>query len=304
LWEIATSEKLFPEFKQWKLFKKAITEDKLRPAIPDNIMQEAPGLVLLMNRCWAHDPNDRPSFAEILFRLDEILVVACIQDEAGRDFWKKHFLVPKQSLEETVVWGEFKEVLSTEVGVPPEDVKAVKKLLVVLTDEVHEKKKYVPISHFNQILHTFGFFFLPKQGPKILQEMKNLLEKDWFHGNIERSVAVQRLTSSHGGKEGTWLMRLRDPFDPKFPGHPFAISQIKDKQPIQRLIRFDPKKEKREFVIPVHGKDRAFGSLEELIQCPELKLRVVCDKNDEGGYLVYADQQSKDEDDFDVNPGI
>ncbi len=140
--------------------------------------------------------------------------------------------------------------------------------------------------------------------------MKNLVQQDWFHGNIERSLAVQRLTSPRGGQEGTWLMRLRDPFDPKFPGrqvwrlftyvsgHPFAISQIKDKQPIQRLIRFDPKKDKREYVIPVHGKDRSFGCLEELIQCPELKLRVVCDKNDDGGYLVYADQQSKD-DEFD-----
>ncbi len=76
-----------------------------------------------------------------------------------------------QSLEETVVWGEFKEVLSTEVGVSPEEVKAVKQLLVVLTDEVHEKKKYVPISHFNQMLHTFGYFFVPKQGPKVIREV-------------------------------------------------------------------------------------------------------------------------------------
>jgi len=220
-------------------------------------------------------------------------------------FGKRIFLVPKQSLEETVVWGEFKEVLSTEIGVSPEEVKAVKQLLITVTDEVHEKKKIVTLHHFNQMVNTFGYFFLPKPGPKLLREMKNLLQQDWFHGDIERSVAVQRLTSPRAGKamEGTWLLRLRDPFDPKFPGHPFAISQIKDKQPIQRLIRFDPLKEKREFVIPVHGKDRSFASLEELIHCPELKLRTVCDKNqnDDGGYLAY-DQGKEDSESFDINP--
>jgi hypothetical protein len=96
LWEIATSEKLFPQFKQWKPFKQAITVDKLRPQIPDNILTQLPGFALLMRRCWAEDPAERPSFAEILFRLDEVLVDACITDDLGREFWKRNFLLPKQ----------------------------------------------------------------------------------------------------------------------------------------------------------------------------------------------------------------
>jgi hypothetical protein len=125
--------------------------------------------------------------------------------------------------------------------------------------------------------------------------MKALLTKDYFHGNIDRAKAVQRLAAR---EEGTWLLRLRDPFDPRYPGCPFAISQIKDKKPIQRLIQHNPRADKKEWIVPVHGKDRAFASLDELLTCKDLKLKNPCDKSEDTEYT----RAESDSDEEDVDP--
>ncbi|GMH75814.1 hypothetical protein TrST_g6 [Triparma strigata] len=36
-----------------------------RPSLPEAWVEEMPTITDLINRCWSHDPNDRPSFAEI-----------------------------------------------------------------------------------------------------------------------------------------------------------------------------------------------------------------------------------------------
>jgi hypothetical protein len=88
--------------------------------------------------------------------------------------------------------------------------------------------------------------------------MKELIDQEYFHGGIDRAIANQRLKVD---EEGSWLLRLRDPMDAKFPGFPFAISCIKDKKPQQRLIKYDATSEKKEYIIPVRGKDRSFASI-------------------------------------------
>jgi hypothetical protein len=192
-----------------------------------------------------------------------------------------------------VIWGEFKEVLCTEIGASPEQVKTVKSLLAVVRDEVHEKRKCVTMEHFNTILHVFGYFFLPKYGQKILVQMKNLLQAPYFHGNINRSKAVQLLTSN-GSQDGMWLLRYRE-FDSNYLGSPFAISQIKNKKPIQRLIKHDPRKEKKEYIISVHGKEKTFDSLEKLILDPELNLKEPCQNiEDDIGYTYEGQLPEED----------
>ncbi len=54
LWEILTSEIPFEEFTEFKPFKKAVVEDKMRPKIPDDIPE---CIVLLLKRCWHDDAS-------------------------------------------------------------------------------------------------------------------------------------------------------------------------------------------------------------------------------------------------------
>jgi hypothetical protein len=48
---------------------KKVVIDESRPAIPERL---APGVRALITDCWADDPDDRPSFDEIVERLQEM----------------------------------------------------------------------------------------------------------------------------------------------------------------------------------------------------------------------------------------
>lgn len=184
LWEIATSGKLFPNYKQWKPFKKAITEDNIRPPITSDI---PPSLAYLMSRCWDKDPDVRPSFSEIVFRLDECLVDACIQDEKGRIFWKEHFLLNKQILEEQLLWSDFRDIIVDELNVDRNLVKSLKDVLSCNVTEIHQQKKIVTMEHFNIMIHTFGYFFIQDYANDILNFIYALVGQPViYYINIEQ----------------------------------------------------------------------------------------------------------------------
>lgn len=83
LWELYTQQELFIEFDDWDPFFEAIVTLHQRPEIPSTCI---PSLASLMKKCWAHDPEDRPTFKEVLFRLDEIAVDCYLQPGEGKQF--------------------------------------------------------------------------------------------------------------------------------------------------------------------------------------------------------------------------
>jgi hypothetical protein len=110
-----------------------------------------------------------------VFRLDECLVDACIQDEKGRDFWKEHFLLSKQSLEERVPWADFRDILIDELNVDRNIVKTLKNVLACNVTEVHQQKRIVTMEHFNIMIHTFGNFFILDHANEILNFIYSLV---------------------------------------------------------------------------------------------------------------------------------
>jgi len=111
LWEIATLKEPFQGMTSWPVFRKAVCEEGLRPPIPSDML---PRLKALINRCWDAKPAVRPSFAQIITVLEEILVDCAINDEIGRDFWYKSF-----KAKETVPWEHFSEAFAALLGLPP-----------------------------------------------------------------------------------------------------------------------------------------------------------------------------------------
>lgn len=53
-------------------------------------------LSTLIEKCWNADYNKRPSFKEIIYELDNIILECVIMDQEARNFWKEYFLEPKQ----------------------------------------------------------------------------------------------------------------------------------------------------------------------------------------------------------------
>src|SRR5690606_36861175 len=87
-----------------------------RPPMPKHV---EPRLKSLIERCWAAEPNDRPSFADILKELDIILINVAIQDTYGRLFWTQKFLTSDKLTE--APWNKFAIDMLQFLGIPIPD---------------------------------------------------------------------------------------------------------------------------------------------------------------------------------------
>ena len=84
LWEVITRETPYPELKSPIEIMRYVCFDKQRPdmsKIPESCPNEVnilyfiyklKKLIDIMLKCWSHEPQDRPNFAEILEKLNAV----------------------------------------------------------------------------------------------------------------------------------------------------------------------------------------------------------------------------------------
>lgn len=213
-------------------FKRAITRENERPPIPFDLH---PSLKALMEKCWHKDPSCRPSFTEILPILDSILVDCLIDDPIGNKFWKDNFLG-----RDHVLWSEFINKFSDLLNLSKIskdyqlDIACLKKILTSPNKEPNPKEPdVVYLEKYSQIIRWFGPVVKEQKGFSILDNMRVLMQKDWFHGDIEKQRAEDLLS---GQQKGTFLVRasITSPML-----SPFTISKVSKKGKInhQRILK-------------------------------------------------------------------
>jgi len=270
LWEIWTRGVLFSKYDDFKPFIRAVTQDHERPIIPSDVK---PRLRSLMEECWHKDPAVRPSFKDIVWRLDEIMLDYSIEDSTAHAFWHEHFFAPDQTLVERVKWRDFVKALGKATGHSLVDIVALGSIFAQDGDSVAANERIVTIEHFNDCVIWFGPFMCPERGSKLLKWMKELNSQPWFHGDIDREVAERRLLHR---SDGTFLVRLSK----NKPEHPFTVSVLRPSRdgvgcaPQHKRIRHihgEPG-----WYAPVAGRTACFESLEAMITDPESALGAPC----------------------------
>jgi len=88
LWEIITQQVPFPDMTSFPKFRQAVCLKNVRPPL-DDVKQES--IKKLLEECWHRNPEVRPSFEDIIKKIDEILIECAIKDPAGCEFWKQEF---------------------------------------------------------------------------------------------------------------------------------------------------------------------------------------------------------------------
>eukprot|EP01104_Vermistella_antarctica_P014036 TRINITY_DN4345_c0_g1_i1.p1 TRINITY_DN4345_c0_g1~~TRINITY_DN4345_c0_g1_i1.p1 ORF type:complete len:583 (+),score=95.87 TRINITY_DN4345_c0_g1_i1:118-1866(+) len=103
LWEVLTRMEPFQEFENFEEFRRAVCIQHVRPNIPQ---ETDPSIRSLIEQCWHPDPNQRPTFPDIVKALDHIIIDCAARDPHGRIMWKQRFLE-----QEEVKWNVFVETL-------------------------------------------------------------------------------------------------------------------------------------------------------------------------------------------------
>jgi len=261
LWELLTGEELFPQYEDLDPFYQAICFNHERPVPPADTPQS---LAQLMKKCWDPDPKVRPSFEEVITSLDEILIECCIQDPLARKFWKDHFLIPGQILQEEVSWNEFVHQLRIALSAGTElDCET----LPLLTELVPEHTAgnasssghmVVTMERLQLLTSWFGPFFAPNEewgGLKLAKEMAEIQSKEWFHGMISKDVAERRLRLR---SDNYFLVRL-SMADPS--ATPFTISKVRGGRTTHKRITRLPPPRHNTLVVPVENASLKFTSL-------------------------------------------
>jgi len=114
LWEILCCKEAYGNHTNYETFYKAVCLNHERPEVPPHC---PPKLRQLMDICWQHDPQSRPSMEEIVPLIGEAIdecksaereemLNKTISDPVARNFWKTYFL-----MEDEVRWSEFAKAL-------------------------------------------------------------------------------------------------------------------------------------------------------------------------------------------------
>jgi len=233
-----------------------------------------PSLKYLITACWDHNPKNRPTFNEIVFRISEVMVECMIENESARQLWKQYFLLPKQELVEQVTWSDFASCICQNLGLKgPKDsnetlLSNLKNLLVTLPrDTMGLIKEVVTMERLDKVVKWFGKFFDPVVGLKVITEINTLATKSWFHWDISRDESISRLSMQ---EEGTFLIRLSST-DPKVT--PFTLSLTGNQHRRIKRVGSDGYK--------LQGRPKVYKTLQELVdQCEDYNLKTPCPKID------------------------
>ncbi|KAF2077940.1 hypothetical protein CYY_000741 [Polysphondylium violaceum] len=281
LWEILTKEPPYAHHKDYDIFFNAVCNERERPPIPIDTL---PSLRHLIQTCWDHNPQNRPSFSEILFRLNEILIDCAIEFDDGRKYWKEHFLLPKQELLEEVEWSDFEKTLRQlhlpfNANATPIDYSPLKDLLVQQSHQTVQKtKQVVTMERFDKVMKWFGSFFeASNSGIDVIENINKLSAKVWFHGDIYREQATARLLKA---PEGSFLIRLSST-EPKTC--PFTLSMKNNQHRRIQLI------DENSFTgFKIQGKTAVYNTLIELVEkCNDYPLLVPCPKYTQENFNPY-----------------
>eukprot|EP01100_Stratorugosa_tubuloviscum_P013585 TRINITY_DN689_c0_g4_i1.p1 TRINITY_DN689_c0_g4~~TRINITY_DN689_c0_g4_i1.p1 ORF type:complete len:545 (-),score=233.18 TRINITY_DN689_c0_g4_i1:14-1648(-) len=117
LWELFCSRQCFTEFNNIQTFFTEIING-YRPDLniilqnfksPTHVPSD---LLRLITDCWQSKVSKRPSFEEIVNRLNNIILEAAIPDNNLRQFWQTHF-----NFQSDVKWEQFLQALSKQFGI-------------------------------------------------------------------------------------------------------------------------------------------------------------------------------------------
>lgn len=213
LWEILTGQEPFLEMTSFKMFKKCICMDNVRPPLPKSMPEP---LKELLERCWAAVPQDRPSMAQVIQLIDDATVDVLCLDDDGRKFWKSHFLG-----KDSVSWPVFRNAFCAEIGESANETTiGVKSLFEVVAEPGKNESEYVvSLEKFGNLLNWFGPMDPSNKKESVLDRIRDMVSNPWFHGDISRGESEKRLSRA---KKGTYLVRA----SVTEPSQPFTISKM------------------------------------------------------------------------------
>jgi len=176
----------------------AVCKRKERPDLPEDLHAS---LVEIIGMGWHHDPQMRPSAADMVVRLDDAIITTAFVDDTAAKFWKRNWrgkVEENRVVRDTkliVPFDKFAACLYNRVGIrPPQRPEESKKYLclkAIVCDPAY-KKPTVTIERFSQVTKWFGQL-IRDDLRTVIDEIHDAIQCPWFHGDISKDEAISVL---------------------------------------------------------------------------------------------------------------
>jgi hypothetical protein len=270
-----TGQEPFAEHDSYNGFVSAICQKHERPPIPADMHVN---VAKILEDCWAHEPGQRPSFTDIISRLEDAMLQVTIPDPAGQALWKKNW-----AGQLSVSWIKFVPVFYEAIKEPlarerekDSSYKVLRHLLIVDGTGFKEgDNEEVSVERFGRMMKWFGN--LNNDQGNILKRIVALAQTPWFHGEIERPACETLLANIRD--PGVFLVRLSTTEPERTP---FTLSKYsKDGSVTHQRINVRPDLRGHYVAFKTkkgNEKIEAAGGVEKLVEkcAKDLRLKKAC----------------------------
>jgi len=174
-WEILTRKEVFAEYTDKVIFTKDIALQGIRPPLDDI----HPVIRLILIRCWDRNPDIRPTFEQVLPRLENVLIQIYLPSELCPEapiFWEKNFKQQARVPINVFVQKLIQNLSSQKPLSVQENEKQNLTALLLQKEKSHEK--VVSIERFCNLLTWFGK--MKNDRDTIIDRVQELMHCVWF----------------------------------------------------------------------------------------------------------------------------
>jgi serine/threonine protein kinase len=199
-----------------------ITDNRMRPNMPQHLTTEEPNLVRLIEQCWEDDPNMRPSFSFIVKALVRIYLSNALKEEGSIKMWKQYFGTKVKGVSPmdfySAIWNTLQQVDPPDATSPPAFYVKQKCLEAVS----FTTSKTMDIERFGLILQWYGPLCSPNQNRSaFFDRIVSILKNKWFHGELSSQEAENILLAQNDKGRCDFLVRAS-----LNTQYPFSMSRI------------------------------------------------------------------------------
>jgi len=221
LWEILTQQLPFSKYRDASVFINDIVRKNVRLKFPESTPHALRNLV---SDCWNPDPNHRPTWLQIVARLQRARIDIFIPEH---DFTTANILWKTNWIEhDRVPVDLFISELIKDATNPNELIDEINKYKKCL-NAIFNKKKItsdcvITLKKFQKLLSWFGGLRVPVQ--TILSHLAMVLYQNWFFGSLDGRGAEVLLQNAPAG---TFLVRFNHGRGQvSTPEAPYTVSRV------------------------------------------------------------------------------
>jgi hypothetical protein len=221
-WEILTRKDLFAEYDDKEIFTQDIAIKGIRPPLNDI----HPVLQDIVKACWDRNPDARPSFEQLLPRLEKALIQIYLPAELcplAHVFWEKNFKMQARVPIQNFIPKLIKTLKQTT---KKQSTKKEENCLRALLEEEDGDEKVVTIERLSALLHWFGKMKIDKF--TIIDRVVDVLNCNWFFGMETSQQSERRIGNLEKKSRGLFLVRLNTGEKVPIDKAPFTITRVGD----------------------------------------------------------------------------